>query len=210
MSKFASVAPEHPLSEVFPSFLTELDGNPKQAAERFYDFLSRLLTAVPPSSYTSSCAETRNDLKMQITLHCIRDSFRVLRTYKPLRRPFAVWLRQVATNQIADYYRSRYNSGSDQMPHVEMEDITYSRKDNSHRVADRDILAMVTKCLSGMDGYCQLLLQMAADEFHPREMAVALRWPHHRTKKISDDLRYCRHKLVVLLHEQGIREELIS
>jgi DNA-directed RNA polymerase specialized sigma24 family protein len=125
-----------------------------------------------------------------------------------LHRPFSAWLRQVAANQIADYYRSRSQSHFSQKFTNQAEYAPESCEDNGHRIDDQDILVKVTKTLAGMDSYCQLLLQMAADEFRPREMAIALRWPHSRAKKISDDLRYCRRKLVVLLKGQGIREEL--
>lgn len=194
----------HPLDDVQPLFLKSIDKDPKGAAREFYTFLCRLLASMPPQRFSTADPETRKDLTMQIALHCIRDSFRVLRTYRPMRRPFAVWLRQVAANQITDYFRADRQLTTN-------EDFSEVAGGGSSGVGlsdERELLVMVCTSMSEMDRYCQLLLQMAADEYLPREMALALRWPAHRSKKISDDLRYCRKKLLNLLSSKGIQREL--
>jgi hypothetical protein len=51
---------------------------------------------------------------------------------------------------------------------------------------------------------------MAAEEWLPREMVVAMGWPKEKARKLSNDLGYCRKKLENLLFQEGLDIEKIK
>ena len=74
-----------------------------------------------------------------------------------------------------------------------------------------DTLGIVRRAVEELGRRCQLLLQMAADGFTPKQMATALRLSPDQNKKITDDLRYCRRQLVDRLSVAGFdREQLVQ
>jgi RNA polymerase sigma factor (sigma-70 family) len=194
----------------WPDFLNWLDNDPERASTEFYKFLVWTLNKVPPRPMRGLNQEAKEDLIHDIYLHCINHNFRVLRQYKNTGKPFAAWLYVVAHNYCIDHLRAEEQTPDtvsiDQTrDYGELIEILPDQGPNpNQRIEWADLLAIVRKLMSKLDEYCQLLLQMAADEDTIKEMLTTLRLTPDQNKKISDDLRYCRKKLKKKLAENGI------
>lgn len=195
---------------IWPPFLDQLDSCPDRAYIEFYRFATAALELVPPRAMRDLTVEEREDLFQEIILHCINDSFRVLRKYADKGKPFAAWLYRIADNQAIDYLRKKarlreVDLVSKDGEYQDLETLLQSiRKSTSIDIDLKQLLTIVRKAINHLQKYCRLLLEMAADEFRPREMVLALRLSSEQNKKVSDDLRECRKKLVRLLAEGGI------
>ena len=197
----------------WPDFLDELDTHPQRAAEAFYRFTFRLIQVAPPRVLNQLDQGDRDDLVQDVVVYCIRDDFRVLRTYKDVGKPFAAWLFFMIRNRVLDRLKSRSRKDrtivrdrSESSPEgLERSDAEVPRgADSSDRASFTEVLGVVRRLMQSLDEHCRLLLRMAGDELTPREMTRLLGWPPERSKKVSDDLRYCRKKLFSLLAEKGI------
>jgi RNA polymerase sigma factor (sigma-70 family) len=182
-----------------------LNSDPKKACEFFYVYAKRLLIASPPYVMKAVPTREQDDAIHDIIVHCVKDNFRVVRTYRNNGKPFAWWLKRVATRKILEWIRSRRNVpvlisafGNGQETHFEPED-----PQPAAPVETKEILRVTNQCIALLALKCQILLRSAAEEFTPREMALMLGLSSKDSKKISDDLRHCRKKLVRLLTERG-------
>lgn len=198
------------LDQSWPDFLDLLDSDRDAAFKAFYSFAYRLMTVKAPRSFRCLEEDESADVIQEIVLHCIRNDFRVLRKYVDRGKPFAAWLYMLANNKCRDILRKKKRDADVQS--------TVSKSDGSNpvslgpdkdidpgqRAELRDILKEVGSCVSRLGQYCQLLLQLAADEYTPSEMILVLGWPRDRNKKVSDDLRQCRNRLRKAMAEQGI------
>lgn len=190
---------EHILEQRFPGFLTLLDEDPDLAWEEFHTFAWKLLQAHPPRVFSELAPEVRADLIADIVLGCQKEDFRMLRSYRNQGVPFAAWLGAVARNRAISYLRheelgvrvkANFHPGSTVLPDEE-----------AHH---KQVLAVVRECMRQLGQKCRLLLQAAADEFKPAEMAVLLGLSRGGGKKASDDLRSCRRGLKQLLQKRGL------
>ena len=194
----------------WPAFLNLLSSDPDAAFADFYRFAVGTLVAVPPRLMRSLSNEDREDLTQEIIYHCVKDDFRVLRQYVDKGRPFAVWLYAVAHNFCLDYLRSKGRNPDTTSIHENangpgLENVLTDRhNDGQNRPELLELLTIVKKTLELVGEYCRVLLEMAADEFTPREMTLVLGMTPDQNKKVSDDLRYCRKKLKDRLAEKGI------
>jgi RNA polymerase sigma factor (sigma-70 family) len=140
----------------------------------------------------------------------VKDKFHALRQYKNKGKPFAGWFYILAHNKIKDYIRKKVRKPKviSNNPDNQTDDILETLPNpspDSEIIADlSELLSITREALMKLSTYCQLLLQMAADEFTPREMVVVLRLAKDQNKKVSDDLRECRRKLIQVLANEGI------
>jgi RNA polymerase sigma factor (sigma-70 family) len=203
------------LDQSRPDFLDLLAENPDKAFREFYTFAYRLLKLKPPREMYRLSETDAEDVTHEVILHCVRDDFRVLKQYQYKGKPFVAWLYIVAQNKCLDFLRKR-KTASD---YVSSGSITEEiALDQSSSAADIIIekqtdlkvaLGITKKCLSKLGQYCQLLLQLAADEYMPREMVLILGWSDDKNKKVSDDLRDCRRRLRKLIVQSGINLESV-
>ncbi len=206
----ARLADDSPLNETWPSFLDRFDPDPDGAFTDFFDFANRMLAACPPRLLYQVGVDDREDLLHDIILHCCRDGFRVLRSYRNRGKPFAAWFMLVARNRILDHLRKRRGTAvalaeevDDDQPGVVLTDDT----PGADRLTDRKrLIALVQDTLHRMSDECRTLLQGAAEGFKPRELTRLMGWPSDWNKKASDDLRECRKRLRGLLGRQGLNE----
>jgi DNA-directed RNA polymerase specialized sigma24 family protein len=203
------------LDQTRPYFLTLLDEDPNQAFRAFYTFACKLLSLKPPRSLRALSDAESKDLIHDIILHCVRDNFKVLRSYNECGKSFAGWLYIVAHNKGLDYLRTRKRE-MDVMPPIDNpEESNLGRRPVNpndsimHRTIVADVIDKANECLAKLGQYCQLLIQMAADEYTPREMVLVLGWPTDKNKKVSDDLRSCRQQLKNLLVGKGVSLEAV-
>jgi RNA polymerase sigma factor (sigma-70 family) len=194
----------------WPHFLDLLDVDPDGAFEAFYRLALDALTNVPPRPMRSLADEDRQDLIHDVIYHCVRDDFRVLRRYVDRGKPFAAWLYAVAHNKSLDYVRGRalrpetvsiHGDSERRGPENLLSDPSGS---GEKRLEYAEILSTVRDLMKRLGEYCRMLLEMAADEFTPKEMVLVLRLPADQNKKISADLRYCREKLRKQLALAGV------
>lgn len=153
--------------------------------------------------------QEQEDIKQEICLHFIDNNLRVLRQYQPMDRDFGAWFYVTAHNKVRDILRKgKRQVSTSELTNDEREvpksgSLTESaHPDSVHDV--RGLLQTVNRLIKSMDKYCQLLIRMSGNEFKPAEMARILRWPKAKAKKISDDLSYCREKLLKMLNSQDL------
>jgi RNA polymerase sigma factor (sigma-70 family) len=197
------------LEQTWPAFLDLLNEDPQEALRAFYSFARRLLIVKPPRPLRKLPHAEAEDLIQEILLHCVCDNFKALRQYTDQGRPFAAWFYILAHNKCMDYIRRRKRE-------TEIIWSDYHNDLNSGRsVANRDIspeektglrngIRIVRRCMAVLGQYCRLLLELAADEYKPSEMALVLGWPRGMNKKVADDLRGCRRRLKNMLVAQGV------
>jgi RNA polymerase sigma factor (sigma-70 family) len=197
-------------TSTWPSFLDLFDSDPDRAFEEFYLLASEVLHVQPPRPMLGLSHEDRQDLAHDIIYHCVKDDFRVLRSYRDQGKPFTVWFYPIAHNKTLDFIRSRGRKPETTSIHEDvdgkgLENVLSNPKDNTgSRIELADLLNAVRKAVASLSDYCRMLIEMAADEFTPKEMAQVLRLPADQNKKVSDDLRYCREKLRKRLSTGGI------
>jgi RNA polymerase sigma factor (sigma-70 family) len=194
----------------WPAFLDLLDSDADHAFEQFYRLAIEALTTIPPRPMRGLSGEDRQDLMHDVIYHCVADGFRVLRQYRDRGKPFVAWLYAIAHNKALDYIRSRRFRTQTVSIHEDpdgrgLENVLADPSSSSGtRIELADLLDAVRAAMKQMGRYCRVLLEMAADEFTPREMVIVLRLPADQNKKVSDDLRYCREKLRKRLAATGI------
>lgn len=198
------------LDEPWPPFLNLLDDNPERAFGAFYSYARSVLKAKPPRPMFDLNDAESEDITQEIILHCVRDDFRVLRRYTDRGRPFAAWLYVLAHNKCLDYLRRRKRDADVMAGHTNDFESNPDRFGADPSISPeqesrlRAVLRAVNGCMSRLSRYCRLLLELAADEYMPSEMALVLGWPKDMNKKISDDLRECRRRLKKMLANAGV------
>jgi DNA-directed RNA polymerase specialized sigma24 family protein len=190
----------------WPSFLDSMNDDPKQAAAEFYLFAARLLKASPPKPMRGLSPEDQEDMIQEIVIHCIKDNFRVLRTYKDRGKPFAGWLYVIGYNKTMDSLRSpnresSFDNESGDSPQILSEK---AETEALFGMEHKEACSVVLNCLKRIDEKCRLLIKLAAQEYLPREIEILLGEAAGGAKKIANDLAYCRKKLAKLLSEKGL------
>ncbi len=197
------------LGASWPDFIEQLDSDPERCFAGLYSFAKDLLRICPPAALRGLTRDLREDVVHDLVLHCCKDDFRVLRSYRDRGRPFAAWLQLVVRNRFLDTVRreKRANVVSldddpDSTPLQVPDPEATARVDGG---VDRDmILDKVRAALTVLTDKCRLLVQGAADGYKPRELVRLMGWPADWNKKASDDLRECRKNLRRLLAADGI------
>lgn len=199
------------LQETWPRFLDEIDSDAKRAGNEFCVFAMKFFVAIKPKFLRSFEAQEQEDVKQEIVLHCIAHDFRVLRQYKPIEKGFGSWFYVIAYNKAMDILRK--SGRSIKFTDFDLDEQGLNSSGNSVRVASpepavqsKSLLNLVNESIRLLDKYCQLLLRLAGEEYTPAEMVRVLRWPAKKSKKVSDDLRYCREKLRKSLRERGLSD----
>jgi RNA polymerase sigma factor (sigma-70 family) len=198
---------DHPLQQTWPPFLDLLETNVEEGLREFAVFAYKLLHARPLKILRDQTVEEREDWIQEIILHFTHDGGRVLREYRNTGRPFAAWCATVANYKAHDLYRRtvthRESTQSiDGLPEPTDTVTTGSTPDVQSEF--KEAIQTVLVCLRKMRKKCQILLQAAAEEFHPREMLTLLGKDARSNKQVSDDLRACRERLKALLAREGI------
>ncbi len=188
------------LDEPWPYFLDLLDSSPAEAWEGFYAYAWRLVQLQPPRPLRSLPEEEREDLLADIIQDFQESNFRLLRTYENEGKPFSAWFWRTLWNRAVDrlkYLKRRRHEGLD--------DGYQATGTLPDRLAEaRDMLDHVRSALTRLSPQCQLVLQAAAEGYTSRELQVLLQLPRDENKKLSDQLRYCRRRLVDELAQLGI------
>lgn len=200
---------KHMLNDPWPSFFDFIDSNPRKSGDAFCAEALKYMDQCQPYFLRMFPPEEWSDVKHEICLHFIDNNLRVLRKYRRSEKGFGAWFYVTAYNRARDVLRQRKRNSrasewsgraqADDPPGGETVVIPVSPSQEA-----RGELSKVLQVIKSMDQYCQLLLRFGAQEFKPQEIARALSWPVHKAKKISDDLSYCREKLVRLLNDGGI------
>ena len=193
-----------------PPFLNLLDSDPDTAFAEFYRWAIKTLTNVPPKPMGSLNREEREDLIQDIIYHCLRDNCRALRQYDYKGKSFSAWVYVIAHNKCIDFLRRKNRETEVFLNYTNNDDIKLEKRishfnnRNENNYDRREILTIVREMIAKLSEHCRLLLEMAADDFKPREMAAALGLAKDKNKKVSDDLRECRRKLKKSLSKSGI------
>ncbi len=188
----------HELEDPWPAFLDCLDTDPDRCWVELHRFVHRLVAAYPPPVYRDRPKEFREDAVNAMVLRFCEDDFRILRTYRRGRVPFAFWVRRSLVNRMRDEYRRERTA----LVHAErsatapsffgVDDVYYRR-----------VLDGVRECVGTMKPGSRLYLQLAADGFKPAEMVRLLGLEAGQGKAVSDRLRYCRRLLRECLETKG-------
>lgn len=189
-----------------PAFLDRLETDRNAAFEEFFRYAWRLLSACPPAPLLRLSTERREDIIADVILHCVRDEFRVLRTYR--EGSFPGWLLMIARNRAVDEIRRDSRRREVPLPPDEpgespVASIPSREPSASARSEWSECLALVRDCLARMSKKCQILLWGTAQGLRPRELERFLGISPGSNKKTSDDLRYCRRRLKDLLAAEG-------
>ena len=196
----------HDLLASFPDFLGELDRDPELAWSRFHVFAWKLLSAHPPLVFRELPKESREEIISDIVLACREDDFRLLRGYEDRGVPFAAWVARLARNRALDCRRH------DEVVHRHREaalvaDTLPPLPPPDEAAGNRQLLEAVREAIRRLGVRCRLLIEAAADELKPVEIARLLGNPVEDNKKISDALRACRRTLRQMLRRQGLEFE---
>ncbi len=204
MAKDDSFSPDI-LRQSWPSFLSLLAENPERAKREFYRFAWKVLIAFPPPAMRGLSREDREDAISEVVFHCLKDDLRVLRTYRDQGHPFASWFLVVAQYRTLDLLRRCAHSAgttrSDDSGTLHHDHSPEGRPDES--AFSRRNLDLVMRFVLQMDLTDQILLMASAEGYRPRDLVRLLGLPSRNAKKVSDDLRYCRKRLKILLQTRA-------
>lgn len=198
------------IQETCPGFLTDLDSDPDRAFAAFYEFTWRLLQSNPPSAMRALSQLDREDVITNVIYHCWRDDQRKLRSYRDQGKPFAKWLTVVAWHEAIDFLRARnprevpFTDSTDDRPGTPQDDYPAGNAPPDGPAIVAETLAILAKALKKLSVECQLLIELRAQGYKPREMIVLLGWPADKSNKdISDQARHCVKRLKEILREAG-------
>ena len=194
---------EHPLDSPWPPFLDKLDSDPEGARAEFCDFAYRLLQVSPPLALSWFPATDREDAIQEILIHCIRDDCRVLRCYRPEGREFKAWFATVASNKAKDLFAAR-------RPGREVPlDVVPEPAQPGAPHGDPILRGRLKACLEGMGSKCRVLLVFFLEGLKPAEIAEVagrlLDQDPYSNVQASNDLRYCKRRLVESIKAAGIQ-----
>jgi DNA-directed RNA polymerase specialized sigma24 family protein len=195
----------HILEQEWPEFLDRLDADPSRAFEEFYLFARKLVSICPPHALAEIPQASREDVVHDVILSCCRDDFRVLRRYRKLGKPFALWFSFVVRNRVRD--RLRTQRGRERLGATSRERNAETRREevSPARVAGARVLFERVKVhIEELGEVCRILLLGAAEGRHPRDLVALLGWPDSWNKKASDELRRCRRRLRARLEAAGL------
>lgn len=188
-----------------PGFLQQLDDKPTAALESFYAYATRFLGTRPPRELRMLSPEDREDVVQEFIVHCSQADFRVLRSYQPGRVPFSAWFYYIARNHTIDWGNKQRRRLAREHPEPDSFDEWYPAGDPGpeRELAARELWKAVEQRLSRLGGRCRALLLGAAEGLKPRELVRLVGCTESENKRVSDDLRYCRRKLIDALVQDG-------
>lgn len=191
-----------------PWFADGGDSNPNARMADLEAYAAAFFRANRLSVTGSFTPDELADFRRDIVLHCVRDSFRVLKSFVAADASFDAWFCTVCINKAKDYLKSR--ARFERVITLQDTDMIGNAHDPSparspeEEARLRRVLDQVNEAIGRLDRYCRLLIRMEGEEFRPREMVRVLRWPESKAKKVSNDLAKCRERLKNLLAEKGI------
>lgn len=196
----------------WPPFLDLLERDPDRAWEGFYEFVERLMRASPPRKLRQFPAQDHQDMIHEFIVHCCKDSFRVLRKYRNLGKPFAAWLLHVANNFLLDRLEVLPPDPVDPRPSTQEDEterlielIPDPRRGPDWAAIIRQYRALIVRCLAEMSIECQILIRAALiDGRKPREILLLMGLPKDTNKSLSDRIRNCRYGLARRLIDGGL------
>ncbi len=188
----------------WPRFLNDLYRDPQAAMSGFYEIASRQLRHETPRPLRYIPAAMQGDAISDFFLHCFRDDLRVLKLYVNKGRAYAGWLHLVATNYFLDWIRRNLNPRYSFTEFEEAGEGIPRARVQSNSQENRELLERVQQAIGKLGENCRLLLELAAEEFEIKEIVTILRYPKEANIKVSNDLRYCRKKLIFELQKLGI------
>lgn len=201
----------HVLDQTWPDFLNLWERDPDAATRAFAEFAYKLLESRPPKALRDLTPEQRQDAIQDIILHFIQDNCRILRSYRNTGHAFSAWFLTVANNRTWDMFRKTSTESKKTVSGEAAGDqgglIEFAATDDASPEAlskQRRVLDAVRKCLKQLGTKCQILLQAAAEEYTPQEMMILGGLQGMTNKQISDDLRACRKRLLLLLQTEGV------
>ncbi|HEV8700009.1 MAG TPA: sigma-70 family RNA polymerase sigma factor [Candidatus Polarisedimenticolia bacterium] len=191
-------ATENALQQGWPSFLDLLDSDPERAWTEFYEFARKALSIM--HILRTFGPDAMWDWIHDINIHCCRDDFKKLRTYRPReKKTFAGWLHTVALHYLID--QGAYYPPATEEPD---ENLPVPGPPAMERQIYRDLLERVQRRLAQMDEKCRRLLKLASEGRKPLEITKILNLPEKKNKEISERIINCRSRLARALRRDGI------
>ena len=190
-------------SSAWPPFLDLLDTDTQAAWEGFYRFAMGLLQTKPPPIVASMHSEERERFLQEFLNVMIRNNFARLRKYADTGHSFAAWLYRAVKNAAVDWFRQQQRDPDPESTGTVQTDQA-DPVDSNRRTEMISTLDVTIKAMRRLGEYCQMLLEMAADEMTPIDILLLLGLPADQNKKISDDIRQCRRKLKQILGDDGV------
>lgn len=207
---------QYSLNEVWPSFLDPLV-NAADAAEDFAKFAWHVLYTVPPSCLSRIKPDEREDLVQAVITHCLDRNFKKLATlrnkknqFETEKKPFRRWLATVAIHLFIDQKRKPPAKIDRNTVSVSPDgtDISSLLPDNepdpSEILQHKETLLHVEECFKQLNLKCRIMIFAAIEGHSYSQIAVLLGLDPTDTKKISNDLNYCRDRLAQLVDREGI------
>ena len=179
--------------------MADLESSVSSAADKFARWAYLLLNHSPFAELRRLSPELREDIIEEIIIHCVRDDCRILKKYHKTSSSFLSWFFTVARNKAIDILRKpAYRQESTE---TEAPDPSITAEERSEL---KNLVEKVWNYVSKLREKCQLLLKLAAEEYTPMEMTIAMGLPPSRNKQVADDLRYCRRQLIDLLVQNDV------
>jgi len=198
---------DHVLQQSRPGFLDKLEINPADAAEEFSRFAYKVMQILPPHIIRPLSREEQHDIIQEIIIHCLDRNLRVLKSYCDQGLPFTKWFLTVAYKKAYDILRqrSKYIARNPSMEDGEMHFDPPTKTDDGplRRTIAGQLLERVGRILGTMKKKCQILIKAAAEGYTMAEMAVMIGLSSTENKKVSNDLRACRQRLIQLWERAG-------
>ncbi|MEZ5357506.1 MAG: sigma-70 family RNA polymerase sigma factor [Candidatus Zixiibacteriota bacterium] len=154
--------------------------------------------------------EDKKEFLHELIISLLENQFKKLKSYVDRGLPFSAWLTVVISNKCRDFQRSKYREKSTVLiPSVidasEYADQLHSKELTPfEKTAYQTLLAAVKTAMAALPEHCRLMLEMAAEETSFADMQKLLGPQWNDTKKIYDDLRYCRKRLKETLANNGV------
>jgi DNA-directed RNA polymerase specialized sigma24 family protein len=208
------IVPDQPLNlrDTHPSFLHHLHTDPEGAWRHFYIFFRKIMEACPPRNLRLFHGQERKDAISRLLVHFCDDSFRVLRQYRDVGAPFAVWFMAVANRFLRDLKKRDPN-----FVEVSGEDGSDARAEPSRttdpeaEAARRQGWETVHRCLGRMNQVCRLLLiGEIVHGYRPLELTLLMGLPRDRNRQVGDKLRECRESLKRMLLAEGFDPDTLK
>ncbi len=188
----------------WPDFLNELQTDLDAAMAGFYSYAIQQLRCETPKPLRYIPAHLQCDAVSDFIVHCFKDDLCVLKRYVNKGRTFAGWLHLVATNFFISWIRRNLNPRYS-FVEFDPENSTGRRTSGLDEQFElSDLLEKISRIIGRLGEKCRLLLKLAAEEFEIKEIVTLMRYPKVANVKISNDLRYCRKKLVAELGKEGV------
>jgi hypothetical protein len=211
-SAVAASEPFADLERSWPTFLGDLDQEPRLARAAFLELGYRFLVARPPRACRWLPALEPHDVALEVLFSLAADDFRRLRSYRDRGQPFVYWLARVADRKAQDMAK-RIKKGETIAQKGEVYENAVETVAGAAVETDPLLRERVHAALASFQGslcHCLLVWRLVRG-YSNLEIAMLLRWPQDRNADVGNRYARCRRALIARLAEAGITErDLLS